>query len=93
MTEITNILVGGIPLIVVVFGIVEFSKKLGLKDNALTIFSLLLGLLFGLAFEIATYGMPAAFAAWFEYIIFGFSIGLTASGFYDFANSRLPKVP
>ena len=92
MTEITNILVGGIPLIVVVFGIVEFSKSLGLKDKGLTIFSLVLGLVFGLAFQIATNGMPSAFAGWFEAVIFGLAIGLVASGFYDFANARWPTI-
>ena len=88
MTELSTLLVGGIPLTVVVFGLVEFSKKLGLKGRGLTIFSLALGLVFGIAYKIAESGVPGGFAAWFAVIAFGLALGLTASGLYDFANKR-----
>jgi hypothetical protein len=91
MTDFPNILVGGIPLIVVIFGLVEFSKRLGLKGNGLTIFSLILGAAFGIAYRIATSGLPVVFAGWFEFTVFGLALGLVASGLYDFANSRFPK--
>jgi hypothetical protein len=89
MTDISTLLVGGIPLTAVIFGLVEFSKKLGLKGRWLTIFSLALGLVFGTAFKIAESGVPATFAAWFAVILFGLALGLTASGLYDFANKRV----
>jgi hypothetical protein len=92
MFDISTLVVGTVPLIAVVFGLVEFSKALGLKGKALTIVSLLLGLLFGLAFSFATKGVPVLFAGWFEAVVFGLAIGLVASGFYDFANSRWPKI-
>jgi hypothetical protein len=92
MDDLTQLLVGGIPLVVVIFGLVEFSKSFGLKGNWLTIFSMLLGLVFGVAFKIATAGTPVGFAAWFVVLVFGLALGLVTSGFYKFADSRLPKV-
>ncbi len=92
MTDLTTLLVGGVPLVAVIFGLVEFSKKFGLKDNWLTLFSLLLGLMFGMAYKIMESGMPYNFSSWFTMIVFGLALGLTASGLYDFANTRLTKV-
>ena len=92
MTDLSQLLVGGIPLLIVIFGLVEFSKTLGLKGNWLTIFSLFLGLAFGFAYKIAESGIPASFAGWFVMVVFGLALGLITSGFYDFADKRLPKV-
>jgi hypothetical protein len=92
MNDFTSLLVGGIPLMVVIFGLVEFSKSLGLAGKILTIFSMLLGVAFGVAYQIAISGAPASFAAWFTIVIYGLALGLVASGFYDFADSRLPKI-
>ena len=92
MTDLTTLLVGGIPLLVVIFGLVEFSKSFGLKGQWLTALSMLLGLGFGFAFKIATEGVPAGFAGWFTVIVFGLALGLTTSGFYKFLDSRLNKV-
>jgi hypothetical protein len=91
MIDISTLLVGTVPLITIVFGLVEFFKSLGLKGRSLTIVSLGLGLVMGFAFRLAQSGVPAAFSGWFEAIVFGLAIGLVASGFYDFANSRWPK--
>ena len=87
-----TLLVGSIPLIAVIFGLVEFFKSLGLKGRALTITSLLFGVAFGIAYQITAGGVPATFPGWFEAVIFGLAIGLVASGFYDFANSRWPTI-
>jgi hypothetical protein len=92
MIDFTQLLVGGIPLLIVVFGLVEFIKSFGLKGSWLTVISLLLGLAFGVAFRFASDGVPVGFAAWFAVITFGLALGLIASGFYDFANKRFPKV-
>jgi len=89
--DISILLVGLVPLVAVIFGLVEFSKSLGLSGKALTVFSLVLGVVFGFAFQIAKAGIPLTFAGWFEVIVFGLAIGLVASGFYDFANARFPK--
>lgn len=92
MIDLNSMLVGGVPLFIVIFGLVEFSKSLGLAGKKLTVFSLLLGLIFGVAFQLANGGIPAGFAGWFTVAVFGLALGLVASGFYDFANSRIPKV-
>jgi hypothetical protein len=91
MTDLTQLLVGGIPLLVVIFGLVEFSKTFGLSGRWLTLVSLLLGIAFGVAYKIATEGVPVGFAGWFVMLIFGLALGLITSGFYDFANQRMPK--
>jgi hypothetical protein len=90
MEDLTKLLVGGVPLLIVIFGLVEFAKLLGLAGKGLTVLSLLLGLAFGVAYKIATQGMPAGFAGWFVVVVFGLALGLITSGLYDFANKRLP---
>jgi hypothetical protein len=59
MTDLSQLLVGGIPLLVVIFGLVEFIKSFGLKGNWLTGASLFLGLVFGFAHKIAESGVPS----------------------------------
>jgi hypothetical protein len=92
MFDYSSLLVGVVPLVAVIFGLVEFSKSLGLKGIALTIFSMILGLAFGIAYKIAETGIPTLFGGWFATIVFGLALGLVASGFYDFADSRMPRV-
>jgi hypothetical protein len=91
MIDLTQLLVGGIPLLVVIFGLVEFIKSFGLKGNWLVGSSLCLGLVFGFAYKIAETGIPATFAGWFVMVVFGLALGLIISGFYDFADNRMPK--
>jgi hypothetical protein len=93
MNDFTSLLVAGVPLMVVIFGLVEFSKKLGLAGKGLTIFSMALGLFFGVAYQFSMHGLPAGFAGWFAVAIYGLALGLVTSGFYDFANNRLPAIP
>ena len=87
-----TLLVGTIPLMVIIFGLVEFIKSLGVTGKALTTVSLVFGIAFGLAYQISTAGVPVAFVGWFEASIFGLAVGLVTSGFYKFADSRFPKV-
>jgi hypothetical protein len=87
-----NLLVGSIPLMAVIFGLVEFAKSLGLGGKWLTVISMLLGLVFGICYQLAATGLPVAFAGWLTVVIFGLALGLVTSGFYDFADSRWPKV-
>jgi hypothetical protein len=91
MTDLTQLLIGGIPLLAIIFGLVEFSKTFGLKGWGLTTTSLLLGVVFGIAYKITVNGLPVDFAAWFVVIVFGLALGLITSGFYDFADKRFPQ--
>jgi len=88
----TELLVGGIPLIIVIFGLVEFIKSFGLAGKIVTGLSLVLGVLFGVGYKIAESGTPATFAEWFAVAVFGIALGLVASGFYKFAEARFPAV-
>ena len=92
MSEYTELFVKGIPLLAVIFGLVEFGKACGLTGRMLSIISMLLGMLLGIAYKVAESGLPAGFGGWFAVVIFGLFLGLVTSGFYDFANQRWPKV-
>ena len=70
---------------------VEFIKSFGLRGHWLTIVSMLLGLAFGVSYQIANAGLPAGFAGWFAVAVFGLMLGLVASGLYDFIDTRMPK--
>jgi hypothetical protein len=86
-----SLLVGTVPLMIVIFGLVEMIKSFGLKGNILTVISMLLGVSFGISFQIYKAGMPIGFSAWFEIVVFGLLIGLVASGFYKFVSERTVK--
>ena len=91
MYDISTLLVNGLPLSAVVFGLVEFIKSFGLRGHWLTITSMLLGLAFGVSYQIANAGLPVSFAGWFAVAVFGIMLGLVASGLYDFVDTRMPK--
>lgn len=90
--DFTALVVGGVPLVVVIFGLVEFAKKFGLKGNWLTVLSMVLGVGLGIGFKISESGVPVGFSNWFGVCIFSLALGLAASGIYDFAASRTNKV-
>lgn len=70
-------------ILVLVLGLVEFSKKFGLAGNAVMALSMALGVLLGLAYQVSTSGIPADFAGWFGYVIFGLIFGLATCGLWD----------
>lgn len=87
--------VQGVPLIIVVLGLVQYAKRLGIKGNRLLLVSMAIGLLLGAGFQ--SYKLasapgpgPATAAAWyaaiFGVLIFGLLLGLVASGIYDVAD-------
>lgn len=89
--EIYNVLVQGVPLIFVVMGLVEYVKKLGLTGNAVTVASMVIGLLFGVGYMFANTGVPADFGGWFGYGVYGIGLGLVASGIYDTGKAIIEK--
>lgn len=88
MEEIKELAVGGVNLVIVVFGLVAFAKSMGLQGRALTAVSMGIGLLFGVLFKLSV-AMPVTFADWFAAVVFGLAIGLTACGLYDQAKRFL----
>jgi hypothetical protein len=86
-----NFVVSGIPLILVVFGLVEACKRFGLTGNVLTIISLVIGVGLAIAYQIGSLGLPVGFMGWFTVVIVGIVFGLTASGVYDFVDARTAR--
>lgn len=85
--------IGGIPLIVIVLMLVEEIKAWGLTGNILRIVSMLIGVGFAVAYQLAV-EMPTSFMAWLVVLVIGLLYGIAASGTYDFIDRRAPsKVP
>ena len=84
-------IVNGISLLVIITGLVEFSKKLGIKGKALIWLSMLIGLVLGITGEMAETGTPVDMLGWFTVAIVGLAYGLAACGLYDMMDERLPK--
>jgi hypothetical protein len=84
-------IVAGLPLVLVVIGLVEWFKQLGVQGNTLRYVSMAIGLVIGIAYQISL-GLPADFAGWFAACIYGLGLGLVASGIYDAATDIVKKV-
>lgn len=84
--DFSSALVNGIPLVLVVLGIVEWSKRLGITGKWLLVLSMLVGLVLGVLYQISI-AIPADFAGWFGACVYGLGLGLVASGVYDAVRS------
>ena len=84
--DFSNALVAGIPLILVVIGLVEWAKKFGLAGKALNLVALLIGAGLGIAYQ-CSIAVPVDFSGWFTAAIYGIALGLVASGIYDAGKS------
>lgn len=82
----SNALVNGIPLVAVVLALVEWSKRLGLSGKLLQALSMLVGVVLGVLYQYSQQPL-AGFSAWFGAVVYGFALGLVASGVYDAARS------
>jgi hypothetical protein len=80
--DFSEALLGGVPLMFIVLGLVEWSKRLGLAGKWLLILSMLIGLVFGVLYQISL-AMPNSFATWFVAVGYGLGVGIVASGVYD----------
>ena len=74
--------VNGIPLVLVVIGLVELTKALGAEGKPLTIISFAIGLVLGILYQMSI-APPAGFGGWFAAVVFGLALGLVASKVYD----------
>lgn len=74
----TNLeLIGGVSAIAVIMGLVQVAKMLGLKENYAPLLALALGQLASIAYFFYS-SHP-----WYQVVITGFVIGLSAMGLYD----------
>ena len=88
--DFSDITVNGIPLLLLIIGLVEFVRQMGLGGKALKAVSALIGLALGLLYQISL-GVPADFAGWFGAIVFSLGLGITASGLIDVARDLIKR--
>ena len=92
MFDPNEILSNGVPLLVLVFGLVEFFKALfKMEGQQVTVLSALMGAVILVAFELRGI-VPEPYGQVFDIFIKSITFGLAASGFYKFSAQRLPKV-
>jgi len=78
----SDYLIGGVPLVVFVFALVEWAKSFNLSGNILRVISMAIGIVFGGIYKFSV-SPPVDVVGWLELIVFGIAIGLVASGFWD----------
>jgi hypothetical protein len=81
----------GVPVVVLVIGLVEFCKKLGANGNVCLVLSLFFGILLMLLVQVSE--IYPAMAPWIKVLIWGSVAGLTAPGLFDLAKSFRPANP
>lgn len=86
--EMISEMVNGIPLVLVVLGLVEWSKRLGVSGKPLLVLSMLVGVALGVLYHYSQQPMEG-FSAWFGAAVYGLALGLVASGIYDAARSAV----
>lgn len=74
--------VAGVPLLLLVFGLVQWVKGFGLAGNTVRAVSMVIGILLGVGYNLSA-GPVVGFAGWFAATVFGLMLGLAASGIYD----------
>lgn len=96
--------VAGVPLLFVVIGLVEWLKAFRsasgqqlIHGNWLLLASMLVGLLIGGAYMVTQTRPPAggdawqSFGYWFAVIIYGFGLGVIASGVYNTVRALISR--
>lgn len=93
MFEAGDIVAFGIPLLLLVFGLVEAVKDwFNLKGKKVTILAMGMGILVFVPVQLI--GLLAAPYELILSIVYGsLAFGLSASGYYKFVAKRVPKVP
>lgn len=82
--DLTGALVAGIPLMLVVIGVVQFVKeKIGWSGVGVEIFAILLGVVFGFGYHVyAAESVVWNYSFVFEGVVYGLAVGLVATGIY-----------
>jgi hypothetical protein len=97
--EYFGAMVSGVPLLLVVMGLVEWFKAQGVIGKTLGYISMAVGLLLGGGFMVTQTRPPlgdwwTGYVYWFGVVIYGLGMGIVASGLYDLVKKILaPKAP
>ena len=83
-------IVSGLPLLLVVLGLVEWVKRLGLSGKPVILVSMGIGLVIGIAYQVSI-ALPVDFAGWFGAAVYGIGLGIVSSGIYDAGKSIINK--
>ena len=84
--------VAGVPLITLVFGLVEFFKSVfSMEGKPVTVMSAGIGVVLSVAYQLSV-AVPATYMGWLEIVVIGIAFGLAASGFYKFLAARTEKL-
>lgn len=90
-TTLFDVAIAGVPLVLVIIGLVEWFKRLGLEGKPLIGVSMALGVILGGAYQI-TQSFPQSAPDWFAVVIIGLAYGLIASGIYDVVKNMIGKI-
>lgn len=71
--------VNGIPLVLVVVGLVELTKPLRAEGRLFTSINFGIGRVLGILYQLSI-AVPAGFGGWFATLVFALALGLVASG-------------
>lgn len=89
MSEFAELAIGGVMVIPLVLGIVQFLKKFGLSGNWNIVASVLLGVFFGgIAYGIDQSLLASAWIPYIKWVIYSLSVGLAVAGLYDVGKTR-----
>jgi len=86
--DLENFAVNAGTLVILIFGLVEFTKQLGARGNGLRVLSMLIGLVLAMVFKLRE--IYPTFVVWIDLILFSIAGGLAACGLYGFLNERFP---
>ena len=85
--------IGGVSVVILVLGIVEASKRFGLKGWGLQALGFGLGfVLVGLSAAIGADLVPAVAVPWIRIVVYGLGGALAANGLYDLAKKAMAKL-
>lgn len=87
--DFNELAINGLSFMVLVVGIVQAAKKLGLEGRGLTILAMALGITLAIGFQVSQ--IYPTFKVWFDIVVFGLGGGVAATGYYDLVNERFPK--
>ncbi len=98
MEPLIKAAVDGIPLLLVVFMLVELAKRLEREDgtpllqgNAILLSSLGIGLVLGIGYMLYSVPPEPTYRYWFSVVIFGLTLGGLASIFYDLLKTLVER--